>query len=75
MVIEPCCGSARRWVVAQEWEASQWASAPASQTTDRNAHHLTQFGQYAALPQDLGHVIEVGCGPYTQLQVRLSSSS
>ena len=58
----------RRWKFAQLWEASLWSAAPASQTTDRNAHHALQFDQYRALPDALGHVLEIGSGPYTQTQ-------
>ena len=58
----------RRWKFAQLWEASLWSVAPASQTTDRNAHHALQFDQYRALPDALGHVLEIGSGPYTQTQ-------
>jgi SAM-dependent methyltransferase len=58
----------RRWQAAQRWEMALWLASAASQTTDRNAHHSREFGGYAALPRALGDVVEVGCGPYTQLQ-------
>ena len=63
----------RRWREAQAFEASQWALSPASQTTDRNEHHAMLFDDYSVLPRHLGHVLELGCGPYTQLQTILSS--
>ena len=65
----------RRWQAAQQWEAALWSNAPASQTSDRNAHHAANFGGYAALPNELGHVVELGCGPFTQLQSVLRASS
>jgi hypothetical protein len=43
-----------------------------AQSTDRNAHHAAHFGEYAALPLALGHVVELGCGPYTQVQTILN---
>ena len=64
----------RRWRAAQEWEAALWAGSPASQTTDRNEHHRHQFGEYSSLPPALGRVIELGCGPYTQLQTILGAN-
>lgn len=80
---EPAYGilrvDARRWQVAQEWEAALWRAAPASQTTDRNAHHARQFGGFAALgpggARELGDVLELGCGPYTQLQSILTEGT
>lgn len=76
---EPAYGIIRvdekRWREAQQWEAAMWAEAPAAQTTDRNDHHAAQFDRYAALPASLGHVVELGCGPYTQLQTILQLRS
>lgn len=65
----------RRWKDAQEWESALWARAPSTQITDRNVHHKLQFAEYSALPSDLGHVVELGCGPFTQLQTILSTGS
>ena len=76
---EPAYGILRvddqRWRAAQSHEATLWTEAPRGQTTDRNAHHAAHFGNYAALPESLGHVVELGCGPYTQLQTILRPSS
>ena len=63
----------RRWKAAQEWEAALWTATSAAVTTDRNEHHRRQFDNYAELPRQLGHVVEVGCGPFTQLQTILPS--
>ena len=64
---------ARRWEAAQEWEAALWAASAAGVTTDRNEHHKRHFDNYAEVPRQLGHVVEVGCGPFTQLQTILPS--
>lgn len=76
---EPAYGILRvdeaRWKAAQDWEASTWAGAPKTQTTDRNDHHAALFGGYASVPKALGHVVELGCGPYTQVQSILQPSS
>mmetsp|Transcript_28802 Transcript_28802/g.47719 ORF Transcript_28802/g.47719 Transcript_28802/m.47719 type:complete len:216 (-) Transcript_28802:34-681(-) len=34
----------------------------------------SQFERYSTLPINLGHVIEIGCGPFTQLQTILQSN-
>ena len=44
----------------QEWEATLWAAAAATQTTDRNEHHRLQFNGYEALPAALGRTVELG---------------
>ena len=46
-----------------------------TQTADRNEHHAANFNRYAALPLTLGHVVELGCGPYTQTQSILRPES
>lgn len=65
----------RRWHASQQWEAALWAGSPAGQTTDRNEHHARLFGGYRALPDALGRVVELGSGPYTQLQTILRADS
>lgn len=65
----------KRWREAQGVEAGVWAAVPRGTSTDRNEHHARLFSGYAALPAALGHVIELGCGPYTQLQTILQPSS
>ena len=67
--------SERRWRAAQAVDLAQWSDAPRSQTTDRNEHHAALFDGYKALPSALGHVVELGCGPYTQLQSILRDES
>ena len=65
----------RRWRAAQQWEAALWTNAPATQTVDRNQHHAANFANYASLPAALGHVLEIGCGPFTQVQTLLRDDS
>ncbi len=76
---EPAYGvlrvDARRWQAAQQWEATLWSGAPSSTQTDRNAHHRRQFDGYDGLPLDLGRVVELGCGPFTQLQTMLKAET
>jgi len=54
-----------RWKAAQQYERDTWLTYNLEATSDRNAEHETRFGNYAALPDDLGDVIELGCGPFT----------
>lgn len=35
--------------------------------SDRNQEHEIGFNYYADVPLNLGNVLEVGCGPFTQL--------
>jgi SAM-dependent methyltransferase len=57
-----------RWLRAQSGEYETWVKIWKGATDDRGNEHTVGFGWYAALPFDLGHVIEVGCGPFTQLK-------
>ena len=57
----------------QEWESALWSASAAGVTTDRNEHHKRHFDNYAEVPWQLEHVLEVGCGPFTQLQTILAS--
>ena len=68
-------GRAQRWRAAQEAESALWAGAAGRAGSDRNVHHAELFDGYRALPDALGHVVEVGCGPFTQLQSVLRPSS
>ncbi len=57
-----------RWQAAQRFERSVWLEQCLGAESDRNHEHTARFGEYAALPVDLGRALEVGCGPFTQLQ-------
>jgi len=59
-----------RWKLAQQYELQTWQIAPQA-TTDRNDEHFKLFEGYQAVPDELGNVIELGCGPFTQLQTIL----
>jgi SAM-dependent methyltransferase len=54
-----------RWQAAQEYERATWLEHGLMLTEDRNAEHAAMFDGYKALPDDLGNVIELGCGPFT----------
>lgn len=44
-----------------------WKAMGQTHQDDRSADHLAGFDNYQQLPPYLGHVLEVGCGPWTQL--------
>lgn len=56
--------SLERWEAAASAELSVWATHRGF--NDRWKDHLAGFDNYKMLPNDLGNMIEMGCGPYTQ---------
>ena len=62
------------WKVSQKAEADLWqgigGSSSESDKNDRAAEHWRSFDSLSCLPKDLdlGHVIEVGAGPWTQVK-------
>jgi SAM-dependent methyltransferase len=60
-----------RWQTAQTYERRTWLEHNLILTTDRNEFHQEMFGNYAALPDKLGKVIELGCGVFTNLRLIL----
>lgn len=40
-------------------------------SSDRNKEHARLFDNYRILPEKLGHLLEVGCGPFTQTRTIL----
>jgi SAM-dependent methyltransferase len=58
----------RRWQAAQEFESDGWLRHWSTASSDRNDQHKAGFNNYEAVPQNLGKVLEIGCGPFTQLQ-------
>lgn len=60
-----------RWKVAQEYEHYTWLVHNTMLETDRNEIHQQAFDNYHALPDDLGKVIELGCGVFTNLRLIL----
>jgi len=61
-----------RWQQAQQYERDTWLTYGLSATEDRNAEHAALFDHYQALPEKLGAVIELGCGPFTNVREILS---
>ncbi|CAF1099229.1 unnamed protein product [Rotaria sordida] len=53
-----------RWMHAISSEKSAWSGTKRSD--DRSSDHLAGFNYYKELPNNLGDVLEVGCGPFTQ---------
>ena len=64
-----------RWVEAQKYEKFTWCIGGGRNCTeDRNHDHQKLFDNYKILPSILNHdlsVIELGCGPYTNLNLIL----
>jgi len=56
-----------RWQDAQVYEHDTWVVYNKGARADRNKEHADGFGGYKDLPNDLGLVAEVGCGPFTNL--------
>ena len=55
-----------RWTQAQQYEHDTWLKYGQGFTSDRNNEHKTNFNNYQDLPTDLGNLLEIGCGPFTQ---------
>lgn len=66
-----CKVSLERWKRAQEAEAALWAGKLSK--GDRQGDHLNGFARYQAVPDQLGKVLEVGCGPWTQFAFLLDT--
>jgi 2-polyprenyl-3-methyl-5-hydroxy-6-metoxy-1,4-benzoquinol methylase len=65
-----------RWLEAQYYERKTWCDSARSMITDRNEEHQKNFDNYKLLPSILRNdlsVIELGCGPYTNLRLILPS--
>lgn len=63
--------SCERWHGAQRVEQVTWDTRKTA--TDRNEAHAESYDNYKSLPNDLGDVIELGAGPFTQSQTILQS--
>jgi len=55
-----------RWQAAQKFEHHGWINCWHDAQSDRNHEHYAIFDGYKALPPNLGTMLEVGCGPFTQ---------
>jgi SAM-dependent methyltransferase len=59
-----------RWREAQRYESSEWLQRAAGMTDDRNYFHEETFEGYKALEgKPLESVIELGCGPFTNIRL------
>lgn len=56
---------AERWQQAQDYERATWMQYGIEATNDREGDHLAGFAGYAALPSNLGDVVEFSCGPFS----------
>lgn len=61
-----------RWDAAQRFERQGWMKAWAHDSDDRSSEHYQLFDQYKSVPINLGNILEVGCGPFTQTKTILS---
>ncbi len=57
-----------RWKTAQKFEFNCWMTHARHTADDRSLEHKNGFNNYNDLPNDLGDVIEIGCGPFTQFK-------
>jgi SAM-dependent methyltransferase len=54
-----------RYAIAQAYERYSWLTHNINMATDRNEFHRDMLGGYAALPDNLGKYLELGCGVFT----------
>lgn len=59
------------WRMAQKAELNGWLHDWSGLTDDRSHEHANDFKGYSQLPNDLGDVLEIGCGPFTQTRTIL----
>lgn len=59
--------SKSRWEQAQYFELQLWKDND-DIINDRSDEHINNFNNYHNLPNQLGHVLEIGAGPFTQLK-------
>ena len=64
----------QRWVDQQRYELEFWRRRP-EHFEDNASPAAKRFDDYRAVPKNLGDVMEVGCGPFTQLNTILSKTS
>ncbi len=61
-----------RWSKAQKYEKKTWMERSLESSDDRNLEHKIRFNNYAALKNfKFENVIELGCGPFTNLRLIL----
>jgi SAM-dependent methyltransferase len=57
-----------RWLAAQKFEIEGWTIHWSDFTEDRPGEHELLFDGYKCLSKILGSVLEIGCGPFTQIE-------
>lgn len=62
-----------RWRLAQKFEETYWMTHALGATCDRSEEHASCFNHYRCLPENLGTMLEAGCGPFTQVAMILGS--
>lgn len=62
-----------RWERAQQYESEAWMKYNLSSCSDRDEDHIKLFDNYRVLPTNLGNLLEIGCGPFTQTRVVLQT--
>jgi SAM-dependent methyltransferase len=62
--------SQNRMKIAQKCETGFWEK---TQVPKRNSAQVVAFNQFRQLPIDLGHVLEIGAGPYTKIRLLLEA--
>jgi len=61
-----------RWEMAQRYEKRTWMVSALNASDDRNQEHADRFDGYRALGcRKFKNVIELGCGPFTNLRLIL----
>ena len=65
--------SCERWFGAQKTEQITWDTRDTD--VDRNQAHAVSFNNYDVVPSTVGHVLEIGSGPFTQSKTILKQRS
>jgi len=55
-----------RWDQAQKYELDTWMKHGTASQDDRDHVHIEGFNSYVDIPIELGKLVEIGCGPFTQ---------
>ena len=64
-----------RWLQAQAYERKTWMQVTRGWTDARNYEFAFGFDAYRDLPDDLGYMIELGAGPFTNSRLILERHS
>jgi SAM-dependent methyltransferase len=65
----------QRWQQAQRYEFDTWMRHGLANSSDRHDEHLQIFDNYRVLPPNLGDLLEIGCGPFTQTRTIVQGRS